>query len=84
MLDIETNARLETATETLAEVIGCLSACIGAEEELPAPDLAKLTALRAYQQDVLRERKAIAPGNTAIIDRAIYVYAPWLKAMSKT
>jgi hypothetical protein len=75
---IANNARLEAAAETLAEYIGFLHAQICVEEDQPAPDQAGIAALEAHRQEVVHERKAFTP---AIADKALYVYAPALKAL---
>ncbi len=75
------NARIETATETLAGYIGYLSTQIRIEKEKPEPNAGRVAALERQRDVVLRERKAFDPDDDAMIDRAIYVYAPFLKAV---
>lgn len=74
-------ARLETATETMMAYIGYLNTQIFNEEKLTDPDLAKIQALEEQIQVVLAERNAIRPDNEKLIARAIYVYAPIMKAL---
>lgn len=74
-------ARLETATETLMAYIGYLNTQIFNEEKLTNPNKAKIQALEEQIQVVLSERSAIRPDNEKLIARAIYVYAPIMKAL---
>jgi len=73
--------RLEVATETMMAYIGYLNTKIMAEEEQPKPNRAKITALQEQMDTVSKERKAITPSNEKLIARAIYVYAPIMKAL---
>lgn len=75
------NARIETATETLAGYIGYLRTQIRIEEEKPEPNASRIAALEHQVGILLDERKAFDPDDEAMIDRAIYVYAPFLKAV---
>lgn len=74
-------ARLETATETMMAYIGYLNTQIFNEEKLTNPNQAKIEALEEQIQVVQSERNAIRPGNEKLIARAIYVYAPIMKAL---
>lgn len=74
-------ARLETATETLMAYVGYLSTQIFYEEKTSSPNQAKIQAIREEKEAVLRERKAMRPDNESLIARAIYVYAPIMKAL---
>ncbi|CBL45897.1 Conserved hypothetical protein [gamma proteobacterium HdN1] len=78
---IAETARLEAATETLAEYIGYLSGEIDAEQEKVEPNTERITALERELDTVLGERRALTPNNRDIINRALYVYAPMLKPM---
>lgn len=83
--DTETAAivRLETATETMMAYIGYLNTQIHKEEDQPKPNLLKIQAMQDQMDAVSRERKAITPSNEKLIARAIYVYAPIMKALYK-
>lgn len=81
MLSIAETARLEAATETLAEYIGYLDGEIDVEEEKEEPDLRRLEALNDELDKVLDERRAVTPDNIRLINRSLYVYAPFLKLM---
>lgn len=81
MSPITQTARLEAATETLAEYIGYLSSEIYAEESKQDPNLDRIAALTHELDSVADERRAITPDNQPLIDRAIYVYGPLLKPM---
>ena len=78
---IAETARLETATETLAENIGDLNCEIDTEQEKVEPNPERITALEHELDIVLGERRALTPSNRDIINRALYVYAPMLKPM---
>lgn len=78
---IAETARLETATETLAEYIGYLNSEIDSEQEKAAPNSERIMALERELGIVLGERRALTPTNRDIINRALYVYAPMLKPM---
>ncbi|UKB85835.1 hypothetical protein LF887_09495 [Chryseobacterium sp. MEBOG06] len=78
---IAETARLETATETLAEYIGYLTSEIFAEEDKAEPNTGRIEALEHEREIVVDERHAITPDNIALINRALYVYAPRLKLM---
>lgn len=74
-------ARLETATETMMAYVGYLTTQILKEERQPTPNQLKIDALREQKQVVLSERKAIKPDDDKLIAKAIYVYAPIMKAL---
>ena len=78
---IAETARLETATETLAEYIVYLNCEIDTEQEKVEPNPERITALEHELDIVLGERRALTPSNRDIINRALYVYAPMLKPM---
>jgi hypothetical protein len=72
--------RLETATETMMAYIGHLNTEIMKEEDQPKPNKVKIEALEAQKNVVLDERRAITSDNHKLIAKAIYVYAPIMKA----
>lgn len=74
-------AKLEAATETLAEYIGYLNSEIDAEQDKSGPNADRIAALERELDSVVDERHALTPDNSALIDRALYVYAPFLKTM---
>ena len=78
---IAETARLEAATETLAEYIGYLNCEIDLEQEQAAPNYERIAALDHELTIVLGERRALTPSNRDIINRALYIYAPVLKRM---
>ncbi|MBX9690971.1 MAG: hypothetical protein K2Z81_01205, partial [Cyanobacteria bacterium] len=51
------------------------------EEKRSSPNLARIEALREQKEIVLQERRSIRPDNDRMIARAIYVYAPIMKAL---
>lgn len=61
--------------------IGYLNTEIMKEEDEPKPNQAKLKALRIQKNAVLDERQAITPVNEDLISKAVYVYAPIMKAL---
>jgi len=73
--------RLETATETMAAYIGYLNTERMKEEDQPKPNQAKINALKEQQLQVVRERKEITPDNEELIAKALYIYAPIMKAL---
>lgn len=75
-------ARLETATETLAEYIGYLSGAVDAERDRPDPNVGRIEALEHELDIVLGERRALTPDNIDLINRSLYVYAPLLRPTS--
>lgn len=79
--EIVNTARFETATETLMSYVGYLTTKIHEEEALSSPNTAKIEALREEKQEVLSERRSIRPDNEKLIAKAIYVYAPIMKAL---
>ena len=79
MSSIAETARLDTATETLAEYIGNLHSENDSEQERSAPNSERIAALVRELGIVLGERRALTPTNRDIINRALYVYAPMLK-----
>lgn len=80
---IAETARLETATETLAEYIGYLNSEIDTEQGKSAPNTGRVDALEHELDIVLGERRMLTPDNLNIINRALYVYAPLLKPMHR-
>ena len=81
MSSIAETARLEAATETLAEYIGYLNGEIDAELEAVNPNRERVAALEHELAIVLGERRSVTPDAFAIINRALYIYAPRLKAL---
>jgi hypothetical protein len=73
--------RLETATETMMAYIGYLNTEIMKEEDEPKSNQLKVQALQEQMDAVSRERKAIVPDNEKLIAKALYVYAPIVKAL---
>jgi hypothetical protein len=61
--------------------IGYLNTEIMKEEDKPKPNQAKLKALEAQKNTVLDERHAITPDADELIAKALYVYAPIMKAL---
>jgi hypothetical protein len=61
--------------------IGYLNTEIMKEEDRTNPNQAKIKALRSQKNVVLDERRAITPDNEELIAKAIYVYAPIMKAL---
>ncbi|AUS41346.1 hypothetical protein CYD94_03325 [Ralstonia solanacearum] len=76
-------ARLEAATETLAEYIGYLNGEIDVEQDKAEPNAGRIEALVHELEIVLDERRSITPDDTALIDRALYVRAPFLKLLRR-
>lgn len=80
---IAETVRLEVATETLAEYIGYLSGEIDAEQDKLEPNADRIDALEQELDGVIDERRALAPDNAMLINRVVYVYAPFLKQMHR-
>lgn len=80
---IAETARLETATETLAEYIGYLNCEIDTEQDNSEPNIGRVAALEHKLDIVLGERRLLTPNNLNIINRALYMYAPLLKPMHR-
>ncbi len=74
-------ARLETATETIMAYAGYLNTQIFNEEKKSGPNQAKIQALREEKEAVLLERRTMRPANEKLIAKALYVYAPIMKAL---
>jgi len=73
--------RLETATETMAAYIGYLTNQILDEEDQPKPNAAKIKALQAQLDTVVDEKHAITSDSHDLIAKALYIYAPIMKAL---
>lgn len=73
--------RLETATETMMAYIGYLNTQIHNEEDQDKPNQAKINVLRKQKSIVLEERHSITPDSQELIAKALYVYAPIMKAI---
>lgn len=73
--------RLETATETMAEYIGYLTNEILNEEDQAQPNAARIRALQAQLDAVLDEKHSITSDNQDLIAKALYIYAPIMKAL---
>ena len=71
---------LETATETMMAYIGYLNTEIMKEEDRSKPNQTKMQALQKQKEAVLDERHAITADNHDLIAKAVYVYAPIMKA----
>ena len=71
---------LETATETMMAYIGYLNTEIMKEEDRPKPNQTKMQALQKQKEADLDERHAITADNHDLIAKAVYVYAPIMKA----
>lgn len=76
--------QLETATETMMAYVGYLNTEIMKEQDLPSPNQSKIDALEEQLQTVLKERHAILPDDEKLIAKAIYIYAPIMKALYKS
>jgi len=76
--------QLETATETMMAYVGYLNTEIMKEQEQQKPNQARIDALEEQMQTVLKERHAILPEDEKLIAKAIYVYAPIMKALYKS
>ncbi len=74
-------AIFQTATETMACYIGYLRNQIREESKQSVPNEDRIRALDEQCWSVVRERKAITLDNEALIRKALYVYAPFLKAL---
>ncbi|CAN5607303.1 hypothetical protein BH11CYA1_BH11CYA1_18310 [soil metagenome] len=72
---------LETATETMMAYIGYLNTEIMKEEDAAQPNQSKVKALQEQMDIVSKERKSIRPDHEKLIAKAIYVYAPIMKAL---
>lgn len=78
------SATFETATETYAAYLGYWQRRIRDLSDGQADtDGGALAALVAYRDELLRERKALTPANAALINKAIAIYAPLLKALNQ-
>ncbi len=73
--------QLETATETMMAYIGYLSTQIMNEEAQPVPNQNRIKALEEQMQQISKERREITPENGRLIAKALYVYAPVMKAL---
>ena len=73
--------RLETASETIAAYRGYLLKQVYNEEQQEVPNLMKLKALEAQLDVLVAEQKSITSDNHDLIAKAIYIYAPIMKAL---
>lgn len=76
--------RIETATETMMAYIGYLNTRIHTEEDQLTPNQAKLQALKLQKNVLLEERRAISSDTPDLIAKALYIYAPLVKAIYKS
>lgn len=74
-------AQLETAIETIAAYRGYLLKQVYDEEHQAVPNRLKLKALEAQLDIVVAEQKSITSDNSDLIAKAIYIYAPIMKAL---
>ena len=72
--------QLEIAMETIAEYIGLFNMWITHEEAEEYPNQAKIDMMEAEIASALQERKSLDPDNPQTLHKALYVYAPLLKA----
>lgn len=73
--------QLETATETMMAYIGYLNTQISQEEAKQTPNQNRIKALDEQMQQISKERREITSENARLIARALYVYAPIMKAI---
>lgn len=74
-------AELETAIETMAAYVGYLNTLVMQEKREEFPNTAKIDAMKEQMRIVLNERNQMHPDNHKLISRALYVYAPIMKAI---
>lgn len=77
----EERVALEIAMETLAEYKAFFFKRLLEEEEKDSPDGVKIAVLKEEIRKVREERKALNPGDVSTLYRALYIYAPLLKAV---
>ena len=73
-------AKFESAVETLMSYIGYLNTKVHEEEDRPQPNQNKIEALRAQIDLLWHERNSNLLENPELIDKAVYVYGPIMKA----
>ncbi len=74
-------SRYETAAETMAAYIGYLTNQIIREEDKEQPNSHRIRALREEKDIVVRERHEMTPETESLILKALYIYAPFIKAL---
>jgi len=65
----------------MTDYIGYLRNEIRDEKKITMPDQARIAALEEQCWAIVNERKAITFEDEALIRKALYVYAPFLKAL---
>jgi hypothetical protein len=75
----ELQIECEVASEVIAEYFAFCAKELADEKDNSAPNLEKIEALEAQLLELKREKMSIGVENSAVIHRALYVYAPLLK-----
>lgn len=78
---VRQNVDFEVAVESLAAYLGWLDREIHRESLLATPNEVKLLALRVERDRIVHERKRITPERLDLVGRAVFVYAPFVKAV---
>jgi hypothetical protein len=69
----------EVASEIYAEYIAFCAKELAEEKEAKFPNEGKVEALESQIRELKREKLSITVDNYAVINKALYVYAPLLK-----
>lgn len=77
-----TAVEIERATETMMAYVGYLNTEIMAEEALDKPNQEKIEAMQLQLETVLKERKIIIT-DRKLVTKALFVYAPIVKALNR-
>ena len=69
----------EVAAEVYAEYLAFCAKQLAEERGAEFPNERKIEALETQVRELKRDKLSIGIDNTAVIDKALYVYAPLLK-----
>ncbi len=72
----------EVASEVFAEYLAFCARELAAERDADFPNTEKIEALEKQVRELKRDKMSIGVENTAMINKALYVYAPLLKKRS--
>lgn len=69
----------EVALEVYAEYLAFCAKQLAEERDSESPNQEKIDALQAQVRELKREKLSLGIDNGAVINKALYVYAPLLK-----
>ncbi len=69
----------EIAADIIAEYFAFFAKLLAEEKIASSPNCARVEALETQLRELKREKMAVAVENSALITKALYIYAPLLK-----